>query len=82
MFRAIAIASLMTASAAAAPLAGPPLSTPRPAADGLVEVKARKPIDKSCLMICKRWGEDDCLEWKMVCKGDTDYPKAMLNSLN
>lgn len=82
MFRAIAIASLMTASAAAAPLAGPPRTVPEPIG-GIVEAKTKKPIDKSCLMICKRWGEDDCLEWKMVCKGDADYPKGvMLDRLN
>lgn len=60
-------------------------SAPRPsspAQSSLVLAKSRSVIDKSCLMICKRWGEDDCLEWKMVCKGDADYPKGIMLDRN
>ena len=38
----------------------------------------KKVIDKSCLMICEQWGENDCLKWVMKCKGDPGYPKGML----
>jgi hypothetical protein len=38
----------------------------------------RKVIDKSCLMICENWGENDCEKWVMKCKGDKGYPKAIL----
>jgi hypothetical protein len=38
----------------------------------------RKVIDKSCLMICEKWGENDCEKWVMKCKGDKGYPKGIL----
>jgi hypothetical protein len=40
----------------------------------LHRVAKKKPIDKSCLMICEKWGDDGCLKWVMKCKGDTGYP--------
>ena len=40
----------------------------------LLRVAKKKPIDKSCLMICEKWGDDGCLKWVMKCKGDTGYP--------
>jgi hypothetical protein len=49
-----------------------------PAQSPFTLAKSKSVIDKSCLMICKRWGEHDCLEWKMVCKGDADYPKGIM----
>lgn len=36
----------------------------------LVPVAKKKPIDKSCLMVCEKWGDDGCLKWVMKCKGD------------
>lgn len=38
----------------------------------------RKVIDKSCLMICEKWGENDCEKWVMKCKGDRGYPTGLL----
>jgi hypothetical protein len=40
----------------------------------------RKVIDKSCLMICEKWGENDCEKWVMKCKGDKGYPTGLLLS--
>ena len=42
-----------------------------------ITVKSRKPIDKSCLMMCDRWTDDGCAKWVMRCKGDPGYPKGM-----
>lgn len=36
----------------------------------LLLVAKKKPIDKSCLMVCEKWGDDGCLKWVMKCKGD------------
>ena len=42
----------------------------------LIQVEKKKPaIDKSCLMVCERWGDAGCLKWVMKCKGDPGYPK-------
>jgi hypothetical protein len=41
-----------------------------------------KPIDKSCIMMCDRWGEHGCLKWTMRCKGDPGYPKGLVLSPN
>jgi len=50
-------------------------ATPPAQADSpLLIAKSKRPIDPSCLMVCKRWGEDDCLEWVMLCRGDPGYP--------
>jgi hypothetical protein len=38
-------------------------------------------IDKSCLMMCDKWGEHDCLKWVTRCKGDPGYPKATGNAM-
>ena len=38
----------------------------------------RKVIDKSCLMICEKWGENECEKWVMKCKGDPGYPTGLL----
>lgn len=73
MLRLTLLALSLPAALAATP--------PRPMTDApapVIEAKSRSTIDKSCLMICKRWGEHDCLEWKMVCKGDADYPRGVL----
>lgn len=76
MIRLAALAFLVTASAASAGSLF--FGAPQSPGDSPVTLAASKrPIDKSCLMICKRWGDDDCLEWKMVCKGDSDYPKPV-----
>lgn len=37
----------------------------------------KKPIDKSCLMICEKWGENDCEKWVMKCEGDAGHPKGL-----
>jgi hypothetical protein len=37
-----------------------------------------RPIDKSCIMMCDKWGEHDCLKWVMRCKGDPGYPKGLI----
>lgn len=34
-----------------------------------------KKIDKSCLMVCERWGDDGCLKWVTKCKGNSANPK-------
>ena len=40
--------------------------------------RVKKPvIDKSCLMICEKWGEQTCEKWVMKCKGDAGYPKGL-----
>ena len=60
-----------------------PFSPSRPlqAASALRVPVVKKPaIDKSCLMVCERWGDDGCLKWVMKCKGDTGYPKLQGNS--
>jgi hypothetical protein len=33
-------------------------------------------IDKSCLMVCDRWGDNGCEKWVMRCKGDVGYPSG------
>ena len=48
----------------------------------LLLVAKRKPIDKSCLMICEKWGDDGCLKWVTKCKGDTGYPRGGSNTRN
>ena len=40
----------------------------------LLRVAKKKPLDKSCLMVCEKWGDDGCLKWVTKCKGDTGYP--------
>lgn len=53
---------------------------PRPVAveqPAPITVKARKPIDKSCLMMCDKWTDDGCAKWVMRCKGDPGYPRGM-----
>ena len=46
----------------------------------LLLVAKKKPIDKSCLMICEKWGNDGCLKWVMKCKGDAGYPRGGSNT--
>ena len=46
----------------------------------LLRVAKKKPIDKSCLMVCEKWGNDGCLKWVMKCKGDTGYPRGGSNT--
>jgi hypothetical protein len=56
------------------------LTGANPAAPPLTQLAAGKKksvIDKSCLMICEKWGEHDCEKWVMKCKGDTGYPKGL-----
>jgi len=43
----------------------------------LVQLARKSVIDKSCLMMCDKWGEHGCLKWVMRCKGDPGYPKAL-----
>lgn len=35
-------------------------------------------IDKSCIKMCDKWGEHDCLKWVTRCKGDPGYPKGLI----
>jgi hypothetical protein len=58
---------------AEATLAMSPPHTPA----SLVQLARKSVIDKSCLMMCDKWGEHGCLKWVMRCKGDPGYPKAM-----
>lgn len=57
---------------AGASLGAPQLSQP------IAGKKKRPVIDKSCLMICEKWGENDCDKWVMKCKGDKGYPTGIL----
>jgi hypothetical protein len=34
-------------------------------------------IDKSCIMMCDKWGANGCDKWVMRCKGDPGYPKTI-----
>ena len=43
-------------------------------------VTTKKPIDKSCLMVCERWGNNGCLKWVTKCKGDPGYPRGGSNT--
>ena len=38
---------------------------------------AKRAIDKSCIMMCDRWGSNACEKWVMRCKGDPGYPKTV-----
>lgn len=49
-------------------------------ASAQLAVAKGKPIDKSCIMVCDRWGEHDCLKWVTRCKGDPGYPKGLVLS--
>jgi hypothetical protein len=70
----LAIASISTHALALTP-AGEGLGAPQLAQPAAGK---KKVIDKSCLMICEKWGENDCEKWVMKCKGDTGYPTGLL----
>ncbi len=70
----LGFACLSTQASAFVPTGANPAAPPltQPAAG-----KKKSVIDKSCLMICEKWGEHDCEKWVMKCKGDVGYPKGM-----
>jgi hypothetical protein len=37
----------------------------------------KRTIDKSCIMMCDKWGPNGCDKWVMRCKGDPGYPKSI-----
>lgn len=48
----------------------------RLAAPLVIPVEKKKPIDKSCLMVCVKWVGDNCEKFEMKCKGEPGYPTA------
>ena len=51
-------------SAFAQPFSSSRAASDRAAGSLFIQVAKKKPaIDKSCLMVCERWGDDGCLKW-------------------
>lgn len=65
----------------AAPLlAQPPVSTQNGSfvsQPAVQTIATRRRIDKSCIMMCDKWGDKGCDKWVMRCKGDPGYPKGL-----
>ena len=70
---AVFLAGQVTASAQ--PFLTLPVASAQAANSQLLPVAKKTPIDKSCLMVCERWGDDGCLKWVMKCKGNSANPK-------
>ena len=72
----LAAAQPASALSIEAPRADPCVSAPdRPVCETAIHLAAtRKPIDKSCLMVCEKWNGDTCEKFVMKCKGDPGYP--------
>jgi len=49
----------------------------RYADSGLIFPVAKRVIDKSCIMMCDKWGPNSCEKWVTRCKGDPGYPKTI-----
>ena len=76
---ACAVVVIGQGAALAHPILSPSISA-QAGPSQLLRVAKKKPIDKSCLMICEKWGDDGCLKWVMKCKGDTGYPRGGSNT--
>ena len=77
---AFAAVPVCPGAAFAQPIFSPAAPTFHEGRSQLLLVAKKKPIDKSCLMICEKWGDDGCLKWVTKCKGDTGYPRGGSNT--
>jgi len=76
LFGLVALLSSQTSAFAETALMTPAIST-QSSTSSLLQLARKDVIDKSCIMMCDKWGEHDCLKWVMRCKGDPGYPKAL-----
>jgi len=73
----LAVASVVIALGALPALASAAPVRGQSSPDGPVIWMAKRAIDKSCIMMCDKWGPDGCEKWVMRCKGDPGYPKTI-----
>jgi len=70
-------ALVLTVSMATLLILGPAVALSAGTGSRLIVPIAKRSIDKSCIMMCDKWGPNDCEKWVMRCKGDPGYPKTI-----